>query len=92
MAQHTSRSTASHLSPIAALFYCPLPSLTPFVSHQVFEKDGTAANDFIFEHNVLNGTTLHVRSAPTPACTASMAIADHVVDTAEKDFGWKEGK
>ena len=55
---------------------------------QVFNDDGTAANDYLFEHNCLAGTTLHVRSAPSPACTSSMAIAIHVVNTAAKDFDW----
>merc|ERR1711871_1292943 len=45
---------------------------------QVFNPDGTAAKDFIFERRMLGGTTLHVRSAPTPACTASLAIAEEV--------------
>eukprot|EP00730_Choanoeca_flexa_P013034 TRINITY_DN4903_c0_g1_i1.p1 TRINITY_DN4903_c0_g1~~TRINITY_DN4903_c0_g1_i1.p1 ORF type:complete len:468 (+),score=98.17 TRINITY_DN4903_c0_g1_i1:79-1482(+) len=57
---------------------------------QVFNDDGTAANDFLFEHKCLGGTTLHVRSAPTPACTSSMAIADFIVQTAAKDFSWDE--
>ena len=69
----------------------PPPTLLPFL-FQTFDENGKASNDFIFEHNCLGGTTLHVRSAPSPACTASMAIADHIVAVAEKDFGWKEGK
>ena len=55
---------------------------------QVFTADGTAAKDYIFERNCLQGTTLNVRNAPSPACTASLAIAEHVVDTAAADFGW----
>ncbi|EDQ87294.1 uncharacterized protein MONBRDRAFT_27529 [Monosiga brevicollis MX1] len=55
---------------------------------QVFESDGKASKDFIFERNCLSGTTLHVRSAPSPACTSSMAIAEYVADTAAQDFGW----
>lgn len=41
---------------------------------------------------VLGGTTLNVRNAPSPACTASLAIAEQVVDVAEVDFSWKGGK
>ena len=39
---------------------------------------------------VLNGTTLHVRNAPSPAATASLAIAEHVVDVASSDFAWSK--
>ena len=67
---------------------CALCYADQFVRGQVFNDDGTAANDYLFEHNCLAGTTLHVRSAPSPACTSSMAIAIHVVNTAAKDFDW----
>lgn len=62
------------------------------VMAQIFLNDGSSAKDFILERNKLNGTTLHVRSAPTPACTASLAIAQEVVDMAQEDFKWGEGK
>ena len=62
------------------------------VMAQVFHDDGKAAKDFILERKVLNGTTLHVRSAPTPACTASLAIAEEVVEYAAEDFEWGKGK
>lgn len=61
------------------------------VMAQVFLDDGSAAKDFILERKMLNGTTLNVRSAPTPACTASLAIAQEVVEMAAKDFDWGEG-
>ena len=38
---------------------------------------------------VMDGTTMHVRNAPSPACTASMAIAETVVDNAAEDWGWE---
>lgn len=56
------------------------------------ESDGTPAKDFIYERNMLGGTTLHVRSAPTPACTASFALAEEIVDQAAADFGWGQGR
>lgn len=59
------------------------------VMAQVFEADGTAAKDYIFERNCMNGHVLNVRNAPSPACTASLAIAERIVDVAEKDFAWK---
>jgi 2-hydroxyglutarate dehydrogenase len=40
----------------------------------------------------LDGTTMHVRNAPSPACTASMAIAETVVDNAAEDWGWGPAK
>ena len=58
------------------------------VMAQVFLPDGSAAKDYIFERGTLGGRALHVRNAPSPACTASLAIAEQVVDVAEKDFGW----
>jgi len=56
---------------------------------QVFLPDGSAAKDYIYERNCLNGRVLNVRNAPSPACTASMAIAENVVDIAEEDFKWR---
>lgn len=62
------------------------------VMAQVFGPDGKAAKDFIFERGAMGGTTLNVRNAPSPAATSSLAIAEHVVNIAEEDFGWKQGK
>ena len=62
------------------------------VMAQVFLDDGSAAKDFILERKKLSGTTLHVRSAPTPACTASLAIAQEIVDICSDDFHWGLGK
>jgi hypothetical protein len=53
---------------------------------QVFTDAGVASSDYIFERQAFRGTTLHVRSAPSPGCTASLAIAEHVVDIAQTDF------
>ncbi len=43
----------------------------------------------ILERNVLGGLVLNLRNAPSPAATASLAIAKLVVDAAEEDFHWK---
>ena len=56
---------------------------------QVFLDDGSLASDFIVERRALEGTTLHIRSAPTPACTASLAIGREIVDMAAEDFAWQ---
>ena len=74
-----------------------VPSVTPDmvdasftgVMAQVFQRDGTAAKDYILERKALGGTTLCVRSAPSPAATASLAVAEHIVNVAAEDFGWK---
>jgi len=58
------------------------------VMAQVFESDGTAAKDYVFERKCVDGTTLHLRNAPSPAATSSMAIAKEMVKRAEEDFGW----
>jgi 2-hydroxyglutarate dehydrogenase len=73
------------------LTYYPFPralSCRQISRPQVFESDGSAAKDYIFERKCMNGTVLNVRNAPSPACTASLAIAEQVVDVAEQDFGW----
>eukprot|EP00055_Hartaetosiga_balthica_P010212 m.42890 g.42890 ORF g.42890 m.42890 type:complete len:476 (-) comp7082_c1_seq1:36-1463(-) len=57
---------------------------------QVINDDGSSASDFIFERKALHGTTLHVRSAPSPACTSSLAIAEWVVNVASEDFHWEQ--
>ncbi|EGD76287.1 L-2-hydroxyglutarate dehydrogenase [Salpingoeca rosetta] len=59
---------------------------------QVMTSDGNAASDFIFERACMNGKALHVRSAPSPACTSSMAIAEWIVDVAQTDFKWVSGE
>ncbi len=58
------------------------------VMAQVFQDDGKSAADFVFERKRLGGTTLNVRNAPSPACTASLAIAEEIVDQAAQDFNW----
>ena len=59
------------------------------VMAQVFLPDGSAAKDYIFERNLLNGKVLSLRNAPSPAATASLAIAEKLVKLAEEDFAWK---
>ena len=56
------------------------------VMAQVFLPDGSAAKDYIFERGCMGGRVLHVRNAPSPACTASLAIAETVADIAAEDF------
>lgn len=49
------------------------------VRAQALGRDGSLLDDFVFSHT---GKALHVRNAPSPGATSSLAIARHVVDTA----------
>jgi len=60
------------------------------VMAQVFLENGEPAKDYIFERKCVEGTTLNLRNAPTPAATSSMAIARELVDIAEVDFAWRK--
>jgi L-2-hydroxyglutarate oxidase LhgO len=53
------------------------------VRAQALAADGTLVDDFVVDHQ---GDTLHVRNAPSPAATSSLAIAEMVADTAQRAF------
>ena len=46
---------------------------------QALARDGTLADDFLFAESA---RLLHVRNAPSPGATSSLAIAEHIVDRA----------
>jgi 2-hydroxyglutarate dehydrogenase len=50
---------------------------------QAVARDGTLVDDFVFSRT---GRALHVRNAPSPAATASLAIARHIADRAELEL------
>jgi L-2-hydroxyglutarate oxidase len=54
------------------------------VRAQALARDGRLVDDFVFSRT---GRTLHVRNAPSPAATSSLAIARAVADEAETAFG-----
>ncbi len=54
------------------------------VRAQALSRDGKLVDDFVFSHTE---RALHVRNAPSPAATSSLAIARHVADEAERAFG-----
>ncbi len=58
------------------------------VSVKVFDDTGVAGKDYVFERGCMGGKVLNVRSAPSPGCTASLAIAEHVVNIAADEFKW----
>jgi L-2-hydroxyglutarate oxidase LhgO len=46
--------------------------------------DGSLVDDFVFEGSE---GIVHVRNAPSPAATSSLAIGKYIVDDAERRFG-----
>jgi (S)-2-hydroxyglutarate dehydrogenase len=54
------------------------------VRAQALAHDGKLVDDFVFSHTE---RALHVRNAPSPAATSSLAIGRHVADEAERAFG-----
>ncbi len=53
------------------------------VRAQALGFDGALVDDFVVN---AKGNTLHVRNAPSPAATSSLAIADMIATTTEKAF------
>ena len=54
------------------------------VRAQAVRRDGTLVDDFVLSST---DATLHVRNAPSPAATASLALARVIADRAEEAFG-----
>jgi 2-hydroxyglutarate dehydrogenase len=54
------------------------------VRAQALGRDGKLVDDFVFS---ATDRALHVRNAPSPAATSSLAIGRHVADRAEEAFG-----
>jgi (S)-2-hydroxyglutarate dehydrogenase len=54
------------------------------VRAQALWRDGRLVDDFVFS---ATDRALHVRNAPSPAATSSLAIGRHVADQAEEAFG-----
>ena len=53
------------------------------VRAQALARDGRLVDDFVFSHTE---RALHVRNAPSPAATSSLAIGRHIADEAERAF------
>ncbi|XP_073729568.1 L-2-hydroxyglutarate dehydrogenase, mitochondrial isoform X2 [Misgurnus anguillicaudatus] len=58
------------------------------VRAQALDADGNLVDDFVFDSGKgeLSNRVLHVRNAPSPAATSSLAIAEMVADELEKRF------
>jgi L-2-hydroxyglutarate oxidase len=54
------------------------------VRAQALSRDGGLVDDFVFS---ATERALHVRNAPSPAATSSLAIGRYVVEEAERGFG-----
>jgi 2-hydroxyglutarate dehydrogenase len=54
------------------------------VRAQALARDGRLLDDFVFS---ATERALHVRNAPSPAASSSLAIARHIADAAESAFG-----
>ena len=54
------------------------------------DADGNLVDDFVFDSGVgdLGSRILHVRNAPSPGATSSMAIAKMVVEKATEKFNF----
>jgi (S)-2-hydroxyglutarate dehydrogenase len=53
------------------------------VRAQAVGRDGRLVDDFVFSHTE---RALHVRNAPSPGATSSLAIARHIADEAQRAF------
>ncbi|KAM6912202.1 L-2-hydroxyglutarate dehydrogenase, mitochondrial, partial [Xenentodon cancila] len=58
------------------------------VRAQALDRDGNLVDDFVFDGGVgeVGGRVLHVRNAPSPAATSSLAIAEMIADEVESRF------
>jgi L-2-hydroxyglutarate oxidase LhgO len=54
------------------------------VRAQALSRDGTFVDDFVFDGA---NRVVHVRNAPSPAATSSLAIARFIADEADRRFG-----
>jgi L-2-hydroxyglutarate oxidase LhgO len=54
------------------------------VRAQAVRRDGQLVDDFIIS---TTPRAVHVRNAPSPAATSSLALAARIVDTAEEQLG-----
>uniref|UniRef100_A0A8D3AHI2 L-2-hydroxyglutarate dehydrogenase, mitochondrial n=1 Tax=Scophthalmus maximus TaxID=52904 RepID=A0A8D3AHI2_SCOMX len=58
------------------------------VRAQALDRDGNLVDDFVFDGGVgdVGSRVLHVRNAPSPAATSSLAIAEMIADEVEGRF------
>ncbi|GFT14759.1 l-2-hydroxyglutarate dehydrogenase, mitochondrial [Trichonephila clavipes] len=86
-------TTTSHrLSPGTFESFYVLRKGPSGVRAQALDEDGNLVDDFIFDSGVgqFEGKILHVRNAPSPGATSSLAIAKMIVDKMEQEFHIKD--
>lgn len=70
------------------IVFCRGPS---GVRAQALDDSGNLVDDFVFDQGTgqLGARMLHVRNAPSPAATSSLAIAEMIADKAQETFQWR---
>ncbi len=60
------------------------------VRAMAMDSEGSMSGDFVFDQGVgeMGERMLHVRNAPSPAATSSLAIAEMIADKASLTFNW----
>lgn len=58
------------------------------VRAQALDRDGNLVEDFVFDGGVgdIGNRILHVRNAPSPAATSSLAISGMIADEVQQRF------
>lgn len=56
------------------------------VRAQALDDQGNLVDDFVFELDTESGRVMHVRNAPSPGATSSLAIAKVVAAKANEEF------
>lgn len=58
------------------------------VRAQALDRDGNLVDDFVFDGGVgdIGSRILHVRNAPSPAATSSLAISGMIADEVQQRF------
>ena len=96
--RHSHTATSYHHPATWAPSHLPLTSLPPSLSPgrgpagvraMALAPDGALVEDFLFDSaadSPAGRRLLHVRNAPSPAATSSLAIAELVADRAQAQF------
>ena len=60
------------------------------VRAQAVDRNGNLVDDFVFDQGEgeMGARMLHLRNAPSPGATSSLAIAEMVADKAQELFSW----
>lgn len=91
------RAERQHSTPPRLCLTLPLaaplpPPLHDSIRAMAMDSSGTLVGDFVFDAGTgsAKGRLLHVRNAPSPAATSSLAIAEAVVERATDEFALQE--